>query len=565
MSEDNIAQPDNKSETVTGTFARLAPWTLGARMVVMGMAIIATAVLTRTMTDAEWNEYSLLKNIWWYIWLIGQLGLSEASLRFGAELAAQGEVGKFRRLLKKILTIQGLALALMLISFILMSGHLDKLFSVRFGFALIMTVILGAITIFKETLRQGYVAAYWIKLVALMSVIGATAFPVFSYLFIKVFGWGVAGGLAAEATGYGLMLLVFLIGLPWLKFKKTVADDVKPQPITNYRLFRYSGSIVSNHIMNLFLGPQIVIFLVQIYLVDVKEIAGIYNLYGLSFSCLSAVKGIAGIYNLAFELPKMGLSFFTLALVPLITAILTKAYYEDKSRLPEMLRSFYKLMTIMIMPLVFAGLLLLDKALIIMSGDKGISAGWLAVVLLPIQLKVILVLPIAAGLKVVEKQQRMIIPQLFAGIVGTGITAFILYSWPVFDSIVWAAYLRVLIVMPPFMYIAVRLVGGFYFPFRFVLRSALACLPMGVVLFLRPLWPDAEALAKTYLGAPIIGAIIMFVVSGAMLAIIYIVSARIFALFGPDEINYFRNAKVPGIKLLQKILVKKSHQIDLES
>ena len=60
---ENIPSP----ETVTGTFTRLAPWTLGARLFVMVMAIIATSVLTRTMTKQEWNDYSLLKNMWWYV------------------------------------------------------------------------------------------------------------------------------------------------------------------------------------------------------------------------------------------------------------------------------------------------------------------------------------------------------------------------------------------------------------------------------------------------------------------------------------------------------------------
>ncbi len=68
----------NPHETVTGTFMRLAPWTLGARAVVMVMSVVATAVLTQLFTKTQWEDYSFLKTFWLYIWMMGQLGLGSS-------------------------------------------------------------------------------------------------------------------------------------------------------------------------------------------------------------------------------------------------------------------------------------------------------------------------------------------------------------------------------------------------------------------------------------------------------------------------------------------------------
>ena len=531
----------SSSETVTGTFTRLAPWTLGARLFVMVMAIIATSVLTRTMTKQEWNDYSLLKNMWWFVWLLGQMGLSEAALRFGAELSARGDVRGFRRLVAKMLFLQCLAIAGMLVFFVLLHGWLDAVFSARFGFALIMMVILGGVTIFKETLRQGYVAAYWIKLIALMSAVGAVAFPLSSYIYIKVFRWGVVGGLAGEATGYALMLLVFAVGLPYLKFKRTMPEDAPHEPVTNYRIFRYSGAIVSNHAMTLvFFGEQVTVFLVGYF--------------------LSSQRGAAGIYNLASTIPKQGLAFFTLAIIPLVMAMFTKAYYRDKSSLPELLRSYYKLMIIMIMPLVAVGLLFLDNILEFLSGERGIEAGGLATALLPLQLSIILIIPIAAGMNVLERAHRLIVPRIFVGIGGVGLMALSLHLWPDLRTVVMAGYVKAIVGTVIVMPLAVRLVGGFYFPYRFFGRVVLACLPVALLYPLRFLWPYAKSLGLSLVGKGFAGEAIYILGVGVLSAVLLTVSARLTGLFGPDEMKYFRNARFPGINLLTKILVRKRHR-----
>ncbi len=526
---------DVSDETVTGTFTRLAPWTLGARLFVMVMAIVATSVLTRTMSAAQWSEYSLLKNMWWYIWLLGQMGLSESTLRFGAELSARGDTARFKRLVVKVLLMQALAVAAMMALFLLLRGWLDLIFSVRFGFALVMTVILGGITIFKETLRQGYVAAYWVKLVALMSVVGAVAFPATSYVYISVLGWGVTGGLAGEATGYALMMLVFAVGLPLLKFKRTVPEDAPHEPVTGYRIFRYSGAIVSNNILTLLLGPQVLVFLIGGFLSTDKE--------------------AVGIYNLASNVPKQGLSFLILAMVPLITAMLTKAYYQDKSRLPELIRSYFKLMITIMLPVLVMGMLFLDMALQVLSGDLGGKAGGLALALLPIQSVLIVLFPVTASLNILEKAQRMILPRIILGIIALGMFVGCLAYWRSMEAVVLAAYLKFFLITPLSMYIAVRYIGGFYFPYRFALRSVLTCASLVVLWPLRFLWPYARQIGQDLAGEPAVGGLLFLicvtVISGALLT----VSARLVGLFGPEEIKYFKNAKLPGMSILLKLLV----------
>ncbi len=534
--ENNI---DNR-ETVTGTFSRLAPWTLGARFIVMIMAIVTMSVLTRTMTRAEWDNYSLLWTMFRYVWMLGGLGLSEAALRFGSELSAHGDTKSFKKLLFKLASLQLLSMAGLLVAFYLLGGAIDYLFERTFGFALMVMVILGGVTMFKETLRQGYVAAYWVKMVALMSVVGAAAFPVAAYLYIAHFKWGAAGGLAAEATGYAFMIVVFGVGLTRLKFRAIAINPEDREPVTTYRVARYSGAILANNAMTLVLGGQMTIFLVGYFLRDQE--------------------GAVGILNLAAQVPGQGMSFLMLAIIPLLTAMITKSYYQDKSRLPELLRSYYKLLTIMIIPLLALGLMFIDQALEFLSGERGVEAGWMATALLPQNAVFILLVPISAGMNVLEKAQRLVVPRVLSGIGRVGLMVLALYLWADLTTVVVTSYIRNLVFTPVIMYLAVKLVGGFYFPYRFFGRTLITCSTVVLLYPLRFLWPHAQACGLNLTGAKFVGEAVFLAGASIIAFMLMAAAARLTGLFRSEEIKYFLNAKFPGVGLLMKLLVQKRYR-----
>ena len=269
--------------------------------------------------------------------------------------------------------------------------------------------------------------------------------------------------------------------------------------------------------MTLAFGEQVTVFLVGYF--------------------LSSPKGAAGIYNLASTIPRQGLAFFTLAIIPLVMAIFTKAYYQDKSRLPELLRSYYKLMIIMIVPLIAMGLLFLDNVLEFLSGERGVEAGGLATALLPLRLSMILIVPIAAGMNVLERAHRLIIPRIFTGIGGLGLMALSLHLWPDLRTVVMAGYVEAVGGTVIVMYLAVRLVGGFYFPYRFFGRTVLCCTPVALLYPLRFLWTDAKSLGLSLVGKEFAGEAIYILGVGGLSAVLLTVSARQMGLFGPDEMK----------------------------
>jgi O-antigen/teichoic acid export membrane protein len=524
---------------MTGTFVRLAPWTLGARAMVMVMGIAATSVLTRTMTPQEWDDYSFLKATFlMYIWMLGQLGLNDAALRFGSELSVRGDVSGFRRMVGKFLLVQVAAMVAILGLFWILQGYVDALFSVAFGMPLVMTILLGGITIFKETLRQGYVAAYFVKLVAVVSVVGNIAFPIACYVFIAKFKWGVAGGLAGEGIGYVLMIVVFAAGLVRLKFVRSVAQTTEEAPVTAGRVFRYSAAITANNLMTLLFGYNTVVFLIRYFMRHDPE-------------------GPVGIYNLASMLPQQGMTFLTLAIIPLITAMFTKEYYSDRTRLPELIKSYYKLMILMVVPLVAFGLVFLDLGLEFLSGARGEAAGSLAIILLPLNLATIILMPpISVGLNVLEKAHRMILPRIVSGTLGIVIAGALLAIWPTLYSVAISSYARTLLITPIIMYLAVRLVGGFYFPYAFFFRAVIASASVALLFPMRFFWHFAQGLS----GRRMVGEGLFMLVVAAAASVLMIIAARLVGVFRSEEIKYFRNARIPGMEFLMKVLVPRKYR-----
>ena len=542
------------AESATGTFTRLAPWTLGARFFVMIMAIAGTSILTRYMTKEEWNAYSLLKNLWWFVWMLGSLGLNEAVLRFTAELSARKDTKGFHRLLGKVLFVQVFAMALIFAVFLLLQGFFEAIWQVSFGAGIAVLVLFSALTTWKETLRQAYIAAYWMKMVAVVSIISALMFPVAGYMYVRWLHLGASAGLLAEGTGFVLMFVVFLTTLPRLKMtghpgasrgsdaeeKRSDGKGLTPvtsagnEDIANYRIFRYAGAIVSNNAMSLVFGQQMVVFMIGHY--------------------LGSGGGAAGIYNLASVIPSQAFGFLTLAIVPFVQAIFTKTYYHDHSRLPELVRSYYKLMIILILPAIVIGVLFMDKALEVLSGDRGVEAGNIAVMLLPLQFIIILVVPISAALNVLEKSQRLIIWRLLS-VVGLAMYPLFLPFWPRLNTVVAIEYMRTIIFVPVIMGLAARLVGGFWFPFRFLLRAALSCAPLAALYPLRLLWPYVADWGLVHFHHKIIGLSLMLIIALALSAAVLLVSVRLFRLFDKDELKYFRNARLPGVRFIERFLV----------
>ena len=544
MREPVITPP--QPEKVTRTFTRLAPWMLGSRLVVMASGIVVTMILTRTLSTSEWNSYSLLKNMWTYVFLLGQLGLVEAALRFVAELSVWGDAGGIKRLIGKILSFQTGAVIIFLVGFILLRGWLETTFNSPFGFALVVMVLLGGISIVKETLRQTYTALYRVKLVAFLCFAGALLFPVAAYVFIPVFQWGVSGGLAAEATDYVLTIVVLAALLPRLRLSRSAAlaaREEAPRPVSNYRIARYSGAIVANNLMMLILGPQTTLFLVGYFL-------------------SRAVNGAAGVYNLAVMLPRDAMMFLVMAVVPLLQTMLTRTCEEDRSRLPELLRSYHRFLILMLVPIVVAGCLFMDKVLLVLTGYKevGIEAGPLAMILLPLNLVYIIVLPISAGLRVVEKVQRMIVPQIISGVFDIGLMVLFLWVWPTLGSMVVSRYITNIGTAAFMTYLAVRQVGGLYFPVKFFIKSILSS---SVLLLLLPLrwflWQPVETWSTATFGKPIVGSAALLLLASVLAVGLLAFSARLFHLIGPNEIKYFKNARVPGMNILMRLLVRRRY------
>lgn len=258
-------------------------------------------------------------------------------------------------------------------------------------------------------------------------------------------------------------------------------------------------------------------------------------------------------------LPNTVLLVFIMAVFPLIQSMIVRTCAEDRSRLPELLRSYHRLLILVLVPAVATGCIFMDKVVTVIAAQRGVDTGYLSMYLLPLNLIAVSTMPIITGVRVVERIQRLIIPNIIVAAFTVGSLVFALNFWPTFISLVVASYAIRIPATVFLTYISVRQVGGYYLPGKFLLRTLLSSSVVLLLLPLRWLWPIVEGWSRAIFGKPLPGSFAMLVFMAALALALLTFSARLFHLIGPDEIKYFRNAKIPGINFLMRLLVRRRY------
>ncbi len=514
-------------------------------MLVTASVFVASIIIVRFLSKQQFGEYTFLKTCFLYAWLLGSLGLNYTVLRFTSELAEKGGVYGHKRLLKKCFSYQAISIILMLIAFPIFGLLLKR--SSNIGPALMaLMVVWAALMIWKETVRQFFLAHYWVRFIATVSVCCALTFPFTAYLFLYILDLGVAGAIMAEAFVYLMMILCYFAVIKRLgkQVQQASAKQAEREKyeISTYLIFRYSGAYLGNMVISLLSAKTAVI--VVVFFILGEE--------------------MTGVFGLAVEVAEQGMMIILIPIMGLIMAALTRAYSKDNSRLPSLIRSYYKLIMIMLLPIAFGSIVFMDKIMRFIYQEKGVASGQLGRVAFVLFVSIIATTPMSAALNMLEKAQHLIpvrilvsvftIAMVVVGILFWKELPYVGHTSPLYAIIV-VFILRTLLLEPLVLIVGRRLMGRLHFPVAYFFRVIAASSFILLLWPMRWLWDRMFEMRDIGQSGAQWGLIGLFVATLLACVVATGVGVRLWGLFGQEEVHYFQNARFPGLTILMKLLV----------
>lgn len=480
-----------------------------------GIAI--SIIVVRFLGEYNYGVYSILRIILTFLSVFLAFGLRQAILRYLPEFKAKEQYNNIKTLIIRTLLIQSFLWFVVLFVFFLVGDILDLWFRTDLKAYLLVAISMSLLGTIFTTLQQVLTSLYEIKFITLNLLIRSFLLFGLTFVFLKI-GLGIYGVFIA--AGVCNLFIVFSFGwkLPkLLPFNFVPSITAALNSFDQKRILRYSFPIIGTGILNLIVWRQSeALFL------------------GYFFSPLEA-----GYYNLAYQLPQQILEFIPLAIWPLILASFSEIYSKKRDNLGLALTTYYKLLFCITVPISIIGILLGDKAIIILYGEHMAKAGPLCQIFFLLFCIFSIETPLSMAFYILEKTWINLIILFSQAIINIGLDLLIIPRYGLYGAVVPVAI--VLMISPYFRYLIVKkFVLNLEIPWRFIGKTYFASSPLLLLWILRPY-------ATTAISFSMIIIIAIFILT---------LSVRYSNLIEQNELAILRDSSIPMKDLLLKILTK---------
>ena len=455
----------HKAEAGSGFFSheaiRSIPWMVVGKLVIFFIYFGISVLTVNSLGKEKYGVYSLMMNLSSYMLMLCGLGLGVALMRYVPELAARKNRFGLVHLLWKSAALQLMAVLGGSMLLLFLAEPLQKLFKAehveQFRLYLGLACVLTGFLLLKDFVSTVFTSLFKTRIVAVFSISQALVWISVLYVWLSIRPEpGTA--LAAQITSVGTIYLVgtavlftYIKNLPW---------KVREFGIGKKRALAFSGTVMLSSILRTFMFKYSEIFF------------------------LAAVSGttVAGMYDLGYTLPYTVITFLPLAFLPIFTSAFAEAYVKDPDCLGVLIKSYYKLLIIVSLPVAILGAYFSPAAYRIIYRGEMDQAGYIASAFCMVLVLPLVSMPLSAAIKAKEKVLNMV-PMLVLQIVVN-----LLLDWWLIVHLkmgVWGGILAVVgtfVLTIPIRLAVVRgIIGGIHFPAAFCLRMAapLALLGMG--------------------------------------------------------------------------------------
>jgi O-antigen/teichoic acid export membrane protein len=509
-----------RREAITGV-----PLMIATKLILFFIYFAISVLTVRLLGKEQYGIFSICTNIAGLIGVFCCLGLGAAYFRFVPELVVQKNKAGLRRLISRSAWLQCGAVVLALILVVAGKPLFDTWFKIDFRYYLFLTVLLVGISLIKDGVSAIETSFFRVRQVSILSFFQSVLWLVF--LAGGLWLWpGVGTAINAQIFSCGIVYIVGAIllmrhinGLNWRS---------PPYGIGKRRTLKYSGVIYLNSIIRLLMLQYTeVIFLGRM-----------------------RTPGEVGAYTLGYSLPSQVVFFIPMALQMLFTAGFSDAYSRDPGCLNRLIAAFYKMQILFTVPLAVFGVFFAPFAVPAVFGDEMAQAGMIASAFCIIHLFPMISTPLSMAIQAKEKVHRML-PLMFLQI-----TVNLILDWVLIIHLnlgVWGGVLAVgctfLLTIPFRLRVVRNIIGGVWFPVRYLLRISLPLILLSAVLyFISARFGLLELFSDKYLN------LLMLFALGLIYLIAGLFIIRTFRLVRHEDISDFRALDIKKLNFIFDLL-----------
>lgn len=512
-----MSQHTDTSEThFSRRSMQAVPWILASKILLFFAYFAISVLIVRGLGKEQYGIFALCKNFADVVVMLCGLGMNAAILRFVPELVVNRNKAGLIRLLWKSAALQ---LALTIIAIAIMSPMtplFDKWFNTSFGPLIILTAVSVGFILAKSWYNDVLTSLFLGKWVALTSFIQGVSWAillgwlvwaggatVFSVIVVELVSIVLAGSLA------GFILLRHIKQLRW----KSPLQGIGRTRVLEMGLATLGGSI----------GRTLMMKYSETFFL------GVY--FG---------PAVVALYDLGLSSTLLVITFIPMALQTIFSSGFAEAYVKDKTCLPRLVASLYKVIILFSIPVAAFGLFFAPSAVVLFYGKEMAGAGWVASWFCAIHLLPLVAIPMSMAVAAVEKVKEFL-PLLYIRVAVNLVLDWLLIPRFEIPGAIAAVILTFVLTFPLRIRWIRSLLGGFHFPVAFFIRFSIVC-PLTAALVWW-LFPHSSVF-------------LLFAAAGIYFVIFFIL-LRHTPLLGHDDVTEFRKMDFPKLNRILDFLTGK--------
>lgn len=359
------------------------PWMIAVKLVLIFVYFGISIVAVRALGKERYGLLSLCRNIVEYSVVVCSLGLNAALLRFIPELVLRRNRAGLRRLLWKTIALQLLGAALCTGALVALAPLFGRWFKADLAFLLPLAGLLLAAQILKNYLNDVFTALFRTRTVSMMSFVQAALWIV---LLAAGLAWRPTVPVALGAQIVSIVLVGAAGGGLLVAHVRRMTGRSPPTGIGRSRTLRLSAPTAINNMLRMLMLQYSEVFFLGFYFTP----------------------AIVGIYDLGYSTPFVAMTLIPASLQTLFTSAFAEAHARDPDCLPALIRSVYKMLILLVLPLAAFGAFFAPRAIVVLYGPEMAAAGPVAAVFCLLHALPLISMPLSMAITAKERVLSML-------------------------------------------------------------------------------------------------------------------------------------------------------------
>lgn len=434
------------------------PWILASKAVLFFAYFGISVLIVRGLGQEEYGVFSILKAIADILVIICGLGMNASILRFVPELVVHTNRAGLFRLLWKTAVLQ-LVLSLVATAVLFpLTPFFSEWFHIDFGWLLVLTGFSVAFILAKSWYNDVLTSLFLGRWVALISFVQGISWAALLGWLVSNHGASVFSILVVEMISIAISCVLAGVIL-WRIFRKMNWRS-PPQGIGRKRILSMGLATWGGSIGRAFMMRYTETFFLGIY-------------FGPS---------VVALYNLGFSSTMLVITFIPMALQTIFSSGLAEAYVKDPDCLPRLVKSLYKVLILLSVPVAAFGVFFSPAAVTLFYGEEMSGAGWIASAFCGIHLMPLIALPLSMAVGAREKVKEFL-PVLYFRVGVNVLLDWLLIPHYGIPGALAALLLTFVLTFPVRLRLIRSILGGFHFPAGFFLRFLAACPAVAAIIW----------------------------------------------------------------------------------